>query len=52
MIKRLLILIGLLLMCGACVSRTITTSDGLTGSKRQLSADKKIIWFWQDEFSE
>lgn len=52
MIKRLLILIGLLLMCSACVSRTIITSDGLTGSKRQLNSDKKIIWFWQDEFSE
>lgn len=50
MIKTLFILTCLLLLSSACVSRTMTSADSLTGEKRQLSSDKKIIWFWQDEF--
>lgn len=51
MIKQACILIGLLLLCSACVSRTITASDDLTGNGKQVVSSKKLIWFWQDDYS-
>jgi hypothetical protein len=50
MIKKMLILIGLLLMCSACVSRTITSNDSLSGTQKEVIEDKKLIWFWQEDF--
>jgi len=50
MIKNILILIGLLLLCSACVSRTTISADGLTGSQKEVIKDKKLIWFWQDGY--
>jgi hypothetical protein len=50
MIKNILILIGLLFLCSACVSRTTTSADGLTGTQTKEIKDKKLIWFWQDDY--
>jgi hypothetical protein len=49
MIKKLFVLI-LLLLCSACVSRTIIAADNLTGEKKEVIKDQKLIWFWQSEF--
>ena len=49
MIKKLFIL-TLLLLCSACVSRTFIAPDSLTGEKKEVIKDKKLIWFWQSEF--
>ncbi len=51
MIKKIILLFGLLLVCSSCVSRTVTTPDALTGTRKELTSDKKLIWFWQDDFS-
>ncbi len=50
MTKKIAFICLLLLCCAGCVSRTITAPDPLTGSNRQVIKDKKLIWFWQDEF--
>jgi hypothetical protein len=52
MIKKVFILITLLLLCNACVSRTPTSTNIHTGMKKEMPSDKKLIWFWQDEFSQ
>jgi len=52
MIKKTCILIGLLLLCSACVSRTITAPGSLTGTEKEVIVSKKLVWFWQDEFSQ
>jgi hypothetical protein len=50
MIKNMFILMGLLLLCSACVSRTTLSNDALTGTQKEVIKDKKLIWFWQSEF--
>jgi len=52
MIKKVFILIGLLLFCGGCVSRTPTSANIQTGMKKEMTSGKKLIWFWQDEYSQ
>jgi len=50
MIKNSIILITLLLLCSACVSRTTTANDALSGTQKEVIKDKELIWFWQDDF--
>ena len=50
MIKKLVILTGLLLVCSACVSRTYTAPSNLTGTEKEVIKNRKLIWFWQSEF--
>ncbi len=50
MIKHMLVVLCLLLLCSGCVSRTVRSADSLSGSKRNVITEKKLIWFWQDEF--
>lgn len=50
MIKKLLLLAALLLLCNACVSRTIIGPSGLSGSEKEVVKEKKLVWFWQEEF--
>jgi hypothetical protein len=50
MIKDLAILICLLLLSSGCVSRTISSADSRTGTRREVISEKKVIWFWQKDF--
>jgi hypothetical protein len=50
MIKNILILICLLLLCSACVSRTTTSADSMAGTQTKEIKEKKLVWFWQDDY--
>jgi len=50
-IKTVFILTGLLLLCSACVSRTVTSPGSLSGKEKEVIVSKKTIWFWQDDYS-
>lgn len=47
--KQLSLLIVLLVLTG-CVSRTITEPSKEMGKNDEVVVDKKIVWFWQDDF--
>jgi hypothetical protein len=32
------------------VSRTTIGTDSLTGTDKEVIKDKKLIWFWQEDF--
>jgi hypothetical protein len=51
MIKKVLFLTALMLLCSSCVSRTVIGPSGLSGSEKEVVKEKKLIWFWQEEFS-
>lgn len=48
MVKKVLLLIGLLLLCSSCVSRTTYQSNDLDGSSKVIEK-KELIWFWNQD---
>ena len=49
MVKQLFFTVVLLLLCSSCVSRTTYEGNSMDGSKQPIH-DKKLIWFWQDDY--
>jgi hypothetical protein len=51
MIKKFIFAVLVLLLCSACVSRTITEPVGLnSGEKGNTVKKTKIIWIWDKEY--
>jgi hypothetical protein len=52
MVKKLIFAAILLLLCSACVSRTVIKNPGLqggTGSNKNIG-ESKVIWFWDKDY--
>lgn len=46
----LLLLATATALLNSCVNRTITTSPALGKSKGERVVEKRMIWFWQEDF--
>ena len=48
-IRSIILLSIVTMLLSSCVSRTVSTSPVREGESGKV-IEKKIIWFWQDEF--
>jgi len=56
-VRNILCLAAVAMLCCSCVSRTVTrtpklseTGKGKANPKTGKIVEKKIVWFWQDDF--